>query len=96
MSGTFMRAPTMRSGSPAMDDRQGVGAMGPPQGRAHGRGEVAVVGLLDEVRDGLGIGLRGEGVPGRLELGAQLDEVLDDAVVDDRQLARAVVVRDGR
>ena len=75
-----------------VDDGQRVGAARPLEGRAHGRGEVAGVGLLDEVRDGLRVGLRLEGVAGGLELGAQLDEVLDDAVVDDRQLARAVDV----
>ena len=75
-----------------VDDRQRIGTVGPPQGRADGLGEVAVVGLLHEMGDGLGIGLRAEHVTGRLELGAQLDEVLDDAVVDDRQLPGAVHV----
>ena len=75
-----------------VDDGQRIGAAGAPQGHAHGLREIALVGLLDEVGDGLGVGLRLEGVAARLELDAQLDEVLDDAVVDDGQLARAVDV----
>ncbi len=78
-----------------VDDRERIRAVGPLQGRAHGRREVTLVGLLDQVGDGLGVGLGAEDVTGRLELVAQLDEVLDDAVVDDRQLAGAVDVRVG-
>ncbi len=51
--------------------------------------------LLDQVRHHLGVGGRGERVPGRLELGPQLGVVLDDAVVDDGQAPRAVGVRVG-
>ena len=54
--------------------------------------EVARVGLLDQVGDGLGIGLGRERVAALLEPVAQLAEVLDDPVVDDRDLARAVLV----
>ena len=53
-----------------VDDRQRVGAVGPVEGRAHGRAEVAVVGLFDEVGYGLGVGLGVEVVAAGLELGA--------------------------
>ena len=49
--------------------------------------EVAVVVLLDQVRDGLGVGLGREGVTGLAQPLAQLAVVLDDAVEDDRDLA---------
>jgi hypothetical protein len=45
------------------------------------------------VRDDLGVGLRLEDVPLRLQLVLQLEVVLDDAVVDDDDLAGAVAVR---
>ena len=51
-----------------------------------GLDEVAAVVALDQVRDGLGVGLGGERVPVVLEAGPQLAEVLDDAVEDDGQL----------
>ena len=41
----------------------------------------------------LGVGVAGELDAGGLEFGAQRGEVLDDAVVDDRDLARGVAVR---
>ena len=94
-SGTSLRAPIRRSPSPMCmtDDR--VGAFELAQGVPDGVGEVALVGLLDEVGDRLGVGLRGQRVAARLEAVAQLAEVLDDAVVDDRDLAGAVAVRVG-
>src|SRR5665647_2168142 len=49
--------------------------------------------LLDEVHHYLGVGLALELMPARAELGAQLLVVLDDAIDDDRDLARAIVVR---
>ena len=73
-------------------DRQGVGAADPAQGGPDGVGEVAGVGLLDEVGDRLGVGLRGEDVAARLEPVAELAEVLDDPVVDDGDVAGAVLV----
>ena len=75
------------------DDR--VGAFELAQRVPHGVGEVALVGLLDEVGDRLGVGLGGQGVAARLQPVAQLAEVLDDPVVDDRDLAGAVAVRVG-
>ncbi len=63
-------------------DRDGVGAVGAGQGVADRRGEVAVIGLLDEVGEGLRVGLGGQRVAARLQAVAQLAEVLDDPVVD--------------
>ena len=48
---------------------------------------------LDEVRDDLGVGLGDEPVALALELALQIEVVLDDAVVDDDDLAGAVAVR---
>jgi len=52
--------------------------------------EVVLQHLLDEVGDDLGIGLAREGVV--LEFLLEFEVVLDDAVVDDRDLASAIVV----
>jgi hypothetical protein len=49
-------------------------------------GEVAVVVALDQVDDGLGVGLRAEGVAFCDQPFAELAVVLDDPVQDDRQL----------
>ena len=48
---------------------------------------------LDEVRDDFGVGFGDELVALVLELVLQLEVVLDDAVVDDDDLAGAVAVR---
>jgi hypothetical protein len=61
----------------------------------HGRLEVAVEVLGDQVDDRLGIGLGDERMAGGGELLAQRQEVLDDAVVDDDDLAACVPVRVG-
>src|SRR5205814_2100490 len=50
---------------------------------------------LDQVRDDLGVGLGDEAVPLRLQLVLQIEVVLDDAVVDDDDLAGAVAMRMG-
>ncbi len=76
-------------------DRQGVRAVELAQGGPDRVGQVAGVGLLDEVGDRLGVGLRGQRVAPCLEPVAQLAEVLDDPVVDDRDVAGAVLVRVG-
>ena len=76
----------------AVHDDDRVGALDRLQGVADGLGQVALVGLLDQVGDRLGVGLRREAVAAGLEPVAQLPEVLDDAVVDDRDLAGAVLV----
>ncbi len=61
----------------------------------HRLGEVRAGGDLglDEVRRDLGVGLRAQVVAGRLELGAQPGEVLDDAVVHERDPAVLAEVR---
>ena len=56
---------------------------------------VTGVGLFDEVGDGLGVRLGSQDVAAFLEAVAQLPEVLDDPVVDDRNLAGAILVRMG-
>jgi hypothetical protein len=70
------------------------------QHRHHGPDEVAcrrpvVVLPGHQVHGGLAVGVAGELDPGGLELGAQGREVLDDAVVDDGDLARRVAMRVG-
>ncbi len=67
-----------------MHDDDGVGTLHPAQRVTDRVGQVALVGLFDEVGDGLRVGLRGERVATRLESVAQFAEVLDDPVVDDR------------
>ena len=60
----------------------------------HGVLEAVVLHLaLDEVRDDLGVGFGDELVPLPLQLLLQIEIVLDDAVVDDDDLAGAVAVR---
>ena len=76
----------------AVHDHDRIGADHSAQGRPNGVGQVAVVGLFDEVGKGLGIGLGGERVAPSLEAVAKLTEVLDDAVVDDGDLAATVHV----
>src|SRR5208282_708587 len=49
--------------------------------------------LLDQMRDQLGVSLGEELVPASDQFGAELDEVLDDAVVDDRDRAGFVRMR---
>jgi hypothetical protein len=77
---------------PAMHDGDRVGPLDNAQRRTHGIGEVALVGLLDEVGKGLGVRLRRQPMAARLEPVAELPEVLDDPVVDDRDIAGAVLV----
>ena len=52
-----------------------------------------VVNLADEVGQDFGVGLGAEAVPGFEQWGAQGLVVLDDAVVDQRQPPRLVIVR---
>jgi hypothetical protein len=76
----------------AMHDDEGVGPFELAKRGSRRLREVALVGVLDEMRDRLGVGLRRERVAARLERVAQLAEVLDDPVMDDGDLARAVLV----
>ncbi len=74
---------------------QGEGAVEPCDAAPHGLGQVArlPVGAADEQRGHLGIGLALEHLTGIRELGLELGEVLDDAVVDEGELAPVAEVR---
>ena len=79
---------------------QGEVTLEPAQHRQHRGREVAgvvahVVLPRDQVDSDLGVGVAGELHPGGLELSTQRGEVLDDAVVDHRDLAGGVAVRVG-
>ena len=96
-----------RGGAPGRDDGArlvGVGehqrelALQPAQHRQHRGGEVpggvpVPVGPRDQVHGDLGVGVAGELHPGGLQLAAQRREVLDDAVVHDRDLPGGVAMR---
>src|SRR5437667_10490663 len=73
-------------------DDEGIRTLELAEGRTHGIREIALIGLLDEVRDRLRVGLGRQRVTARLEPIAQLAEVLDDAVVDHRDIAGAVLM----
>ena len=92
MRGTFRRAPDQPPRLALVEHRDRVGALGLAQRGAQRVRDIARVRLLHEVREDLGVGLGVEAVAARRELVAQVREVLDDAVVDDRDLARAVHV----
>src|SRR3972149_5211378 len=73
---------------------EGVGAADAPERGPHGRHQVgaAHVVALDQVGHNLGVGLGAEPVPVSLELGAELEVVLENAVVNDYQTPGAVRV----
>ena len=73
-------------------------ALQPTQHRQHGSDEVAggltvPICLGDQVHGDLGVGVAGKLHAGLLQLVAQGGEVLDDAVVDDGDLAGGVAMR---
>ncbi len=74
-------------------DSEAVGAIHLRQRGGDGILQVPVEGLVDQVREDLGIGLAAERVAQLLELPPQDRGVLDDPVVDDGDLAAAIVVR---
>ena len=78
-----------------MHGRDRVAALEPLDRLGHRFGKVALVVRLDEVGDRLGVGLRAQDVALGGELLAQGHVVLDDAVVNDGDLAVAVDVRMG-
>ena len=80
------------AGLAPVEHRDGVGAVGLAQRGTHRVRDVALVGLLHEVCEDLGVGLGAEPVATREEAVAEVPEVLDDAVVDDRDVAGAVHV----
>ena len=98
-----------RRGAPGGDDRarlvgvgedQGEVALQPAQHGQHRRREVAcgvavVVLPGDQVHGDLGVGVAGELHARGFQLGAQRGVVLDDPVVDDRDLPGGVAVRVG-
>ncbi len=63
------------------------------EGRADRLDEIAGVLCLDQVDEHLGIGFAQEPMAGRLQAGLDLEIVLDDPVVDQRQLPGAVPMR---
>ena len=71
-----------------MDDDEREVALELVEREPHRLDEIAFVVALDEVRDGLGVGLGGERVPVGDEARRELAVVLDDAVQDDRELRR--------
>ncbi len=92
ISGTSWRAPTSRLISPLCITTI---AYAPSSWRSAARTASArspLYDLFDEMGDRLGVGLRRQRVAARLESVAQLAEVLDDPVVDDRDVAGAVLV----
>ncbi len=70
----------------------GVGAVCLAQRHTYCIGDVALVGLFDEMGQRLRVGVRAELVAAIAQSITERLEVLDDAVVDDRDLARAVGV----
>jgi len=75
-------------------DGDRVGALEPRDRAAYGGEQVALVQRVHQVRDHLAVGLGDELVAGALQFLANLLVVLDDAVVDDGDLAtREVRVR---
>ncbi|MNS64507.1 hypothetical protein D3C72_976380 [compost metagenome] len=73
----------------------GVGALDGFERVEHGVEQIAVVEARDQVREHLGVGLGLELDAAGHELGFQLNEVLDDAVVHHHQITRGVGVRVG-
>ena len=93
ISGESLRAATMVVGVVEVHDGERVRALEVLDRARDGGRQIAVEVALDEMRDGLGVGLGAQDVAVGRELLAQLDVVLDDAVVHDRDLAGAVDVR---
>ena len=75
-------------GMVVMDHDEGKVPLELRERQAHGLDEVALVVALDEMRNGLGVGLRAERVPVGGEVLGELAVVLDDPVQDDRELRR--------
>ena len=90
--GHVVARPDEPVGLAPVEDRDGIGAVRLAQRGPQRVRDVARVRLLHEMGEHLGVGLRAEPVAPREEPVAEVPEVLDDAVVDDRDLARAVGV----
>ena len=86
------------AGLVGVGEHQSEVALEPAQHGKHGGGEVTgrltvVIGLRHQMHGDLGVGVAGKLDPERLQLLTQRCEVLDDAVVDDGDLAGGVAVR---
>ena len=94
-TGGPLRAATMiLSGSSAGHQHDGKQAAQVPQRAPDGGLEPVASHLaLDQVRDDLGVGFGDEPVALALQRRLEIEVVLDDAVVDDDDAARAVAVR---
>jgi len=68
----------------------GVGAMQLCRGCFDGLEQIAVVVLVNQVRDDFGVGLAGEHIAARLQSGAQFFVVFNDAVVNQTDAARTL------
>ena len=90
--GHVVARPDEPVGLAPVEDRDGIGAVRLAQRGPQRVRDVARVRLLHEMGEHLGVGLRAEPVAPREEPVAEVPEVLDDAVVDDRDRARAVGV----
>ena len=95
ISGHSLRAPTSSVGLVEAHRHERVVALELRVRRAHRLGEVALVGVGDQVRDHLGVGLRGEDAAVRRQPLLQRHVVLDDPVDDHVDAVAAVEVRVG-
>ncbi len=77
---------------PHRHDDECIGAFGALYRAPHGRGEVVLIFLRDQVGQDFGVGLRCEDRPAGLQLLAQGLEVLDDPVVHNHELAGGIDV----
>jgi hypothetical protein len=76
-----------------VNDAEGIGAIQTPDGLGERIDKVTLVVALDEMGDQLRVGLGTDDVAGGTELLTKLHEVLDDAVVNDRDPLRAITER---
>ena len=77
------------------EEREREAALAAPEDLSRGRDRVAAERPREEVREDLGVGLRGERDALAFELLAERDVVLEDAVVDDHDVAGCVPLRVG-
>ena len=74
------------------EHRNGKGAGQALDGDLHRAQQVAVIQVIDQVGDGLGISLGMEHITQRFQFGADLFVIFDDAVVYQRDAVDAVTV----
>ena len=68
----------------ATEHSDGVCAVQAQHGLLHGGEQIAVIEMIDQMRDDLGVGLALEHVAAHFEFVAQRVVVFDDAVMDER------------